>query len=68
MAVQKFKSIAAMNAATPPERDEDAVASFLRHAARLRRLSRRTWRPGVQQFRSIQEAQRARQRAAPREP
>ena len=68
MTVQKFKSIEAMNAATSPGRDENAVARFLRHATRLRRLSPRTWRPGVHKFRSIQEAQQARAGDVPREP
>ena len=60
MAVQKFRSIEEMNAAPPPEREGHALARFSRHVARVRRLSRRTWRPGVQKFRSIEEAQLAR--------
>jgi hypothetical protein len=67
MAVQKFRSIEEMNEAMPPDRDDD-VARFLRHAARLRRLSCRTWRSGVLKFRSIEEAQRARERDSSREP
>ena len=67
MAVQKFRTIEEMNAAPPPERDDD-VARFLRHALRFRRLSRQAWRPGVQKFRTIEEAQQARERASSREP
>ena len=60
MAVQKFRSIEEMNAATSPERDGDGVHRFLRHAARLRRLTRKRWRPCVLKFRSIEEAQHQR--------
>jgi hypothetical protein len=58
--VQKFRSIEEMNAATgdPPPGD---VERFLRHCARYWAIAPRTYPRGVFKFRSIEEAQRARQ-------
>lgn len=59
--VQKFRSGEEMNAATPRDGESD-FDRFLRHCARYRALSRRTYPRGVFKFRSIEEAQRARER------
>jgi hypothetical protein len=62
--VQKFRSGEEMNAATA-----DTAAAhferFLRHCARYWALAPRTYPRGVFKFRSIEEAQRARDQTAP---
>ena len=59
--VQKFRSGEAMNAARPRPSDAD-FERFLRHCARYWRLAPRVYPRGVFRFRSIEEAQQARQR------
>lgn len=59
--VQKFRSGEEMNA-TPPASGDSDFARFLRHCARYRALSPRTYPRGVFKFRSIEEAQQARER------
>ena len=61
MPVQKFRSVEEMNAALVPGRDENAFDRFLRHCARYRLISPRTRPRGVFKFRTIEEAQAARQ-------
>jgi nucleotidyltransferase AbiEii toxin of type IV toxin-antitoxin system len=63
--VQRFTSGEAMNAAPARGRESDFDA-FLRHCARYWALAPRTYPRGVFKFRSIQEAQEARER--PTEP
>jgi len=59
--VQKFRSVEEMNAARVPVSQEDAFERFLRHCARYRSISPRTYPRGVFRYRSIEEAQSARQ-------
>lgn len=65
MPVEKFRSVEEMNGArirtSPGQHDFDR---FLRHCVRIRRLAPRTYPRGVFRFRSIEEAQAARQRHA----
>ena len=58
--VQRFRSVEEMSAAdlTPAEGDFDR---FLRHCARYHALAPRRFKPGVFKFRSIAEAQQARE-------
>jgi hypothetical protein len=65
MAVEKFRSAEEMQAAAPTT-GISAVPfdRFLRHCARYRRLAPRNYPRGVFKFRSIEEAQAARQRVA----
>lgn len=65
MPVEKFRSIEEMNAAADARSAGDAVSRFIRHCARHRALHPKTWTPGVHRFRSLQEAQEARQRPRP---
>ena len=60
MKVQRFRSIDEMSAAPLPLRATDGFERFLRHNARIRSLSSRTYPRGVFKFRSLEEAQRAR--------
>jgi len=61
MPVEKYRSVEEMNAARIRVNAGDAFRRFVRHCARFRRMSR-THRPrGVFRFRSIEEAQSARQ-------
>jgi hypothetical protein len=60
MPVQKFRSIDEMNRAKTLTRDGDSFARFLRHCARYRRLAPRTYPRGVFKFRTVAEAQQAR--------
>lgn len=66
--VQKFRSIEEMNAATLEARDGDHFERFLRHCARYWAVAPRVYLRGVFKFRSVEEAQRAREphRLAPR--
>lgn len=61
--VQKFRSGEEMNAAVPVAGDAD-FERFLRHCARYRALSHRAYPRGVFKFRTIEEAQQARERHA----
>jgi hypothetical protein len=58
--VQKFRTGEAMNAA-PPASGDSNFDRFLRHCARHWMLSPRTYPRGVFKFRSVEEAQHARQ-------
>lgn len=59
--VQKFRSGEEMNAAPSPAGESD-FHRFLRHCARYRALARRSYPRGVFKFRTIEEAQQARER------
>lgn len=62
MAVEKFKSGEEMNAASIRERDGDSFERFLRHCARYAALHKRRHPHGVFKFRTLEEAQAARER------
>jgi hypothetical protein len=62
MSVEKFRSGEEMNAARPRTRTSDGFERFVRHCARFRRIAPRRYLPGVFRFRSIEEAQLARDR------
>ena len=63
MAVQKFRSVAEMNAAPVATRfaqGDTAFDRFLRHCARYRAIARSIYPGGVFRFRTLQDAQDAR--------
>lgn len=60
MGVQKFRSIEEMDAESVVVRTKDGFERFLRHCARYWTLSPRKFPRGVFRFRSIEEAQAAR--------
>jgi hypothetical protein len=62
--VQKFRTIEAMNAAQVAIPQSAGFERFLRHCARYWAMTTRTYPRGVFKFRSIEEAQRARDRHA----
>lgn len=62
MAIYKFRSVEEMEAAPPPVRLEGGFERFLRHCARYRALNPRNLPRGVFRFRTIEEAQQARER------
>jgi len=62
--VQKFRSIEDMEAAPILVERGDSFERFLRHCARYRALSPRPYPPGVFRFRTVEEAQEARERIA----
>jgi len=63
--VQKFRSIEDMNGARlVAASGEDGFNRFLRHSARMWRMSPRIYPRGVFRFRSGEEAQASRQRPA----
>ena len=64
MAVQKFRSAEEMDAAPVLVRSGDAFGRFVRHCARYRAISHRRYPGGVFRFRTIEEAQAARERFA----
>ena len=64
MPVWKFRSIEAMNAAPIQAAPENAFDRFVRHCSRYRTISPRRYPRGVFKFRTIAEAQRARELAA----
>jgi hypothetical protein len=64
--VQKFRSIREMNEADATTSEGDGFDRFLRQCARWWRLAPRVYPRGVFRFRSIEEAQRAREQHAPR--
>lgn len=63
--VQKFRSVAEMNAAAPVSRPGDGFDRFVRHAARFWALSPRVYPRGVFKFRRIEEAEALRARHRP---
>ncbi len=62
MAVQKFRSIEEMNAAPAVTRPDADVEQFFRHCARYRAIAPKAYPRGVFKFRTIQQAQEARDR------
>ncbi len=62
--VQKFRSIEEMNRAPVTSSDAAAFDRFVRHCARYWKISPRRYPRGVFKFRTIDEAQAARQRVA----
>lgn len=64
MSVERFRSIEDMNAARVRSIPGDPFDRFLRLCARLRGLAPRTTLRGVFRFRTLEEAQAARERAS----
>ena len=64
MPVQKFRSAEEMHASPVPAADGRVVERFLRHCARYWRIAPRTYPRGVFRFKSIEDAQAARERVA----
>ena len=62
MPVQKFRSIEEMNKAPLPEPREPHFERFLRNCARWWAISPKQYPRGVFKFRSLEEAQRAREK------
>lgn len=62
MPVQKFRSIEEMNKALPLKREEANFDRFLRHCARYWAIAPKNYPRGVFRFRTIEEAQKARER------
>jgi len=61
MPVEKFHSLEDMNAAPIRSDPQTALERFIRHCTRYRLISKRKYPRGVFKFRSIEEAQAARQ-------
>ena len=61
MTVERFRSLEEMNAAPIHADARDAFERFVRHCARYRLIARRNKPRGVFRFRSIEEAQAARE-------
>lgn len=64
MRVQKFRSIEELEAAPLLVPSGEGFERFLRHCARFWALAPRTYPRGVFKFRTIEEAQAARERVA----
>jgi hypothetical protein len=64
MTVQRFRTIEEMSAAAIVVPPGDAFERFARHCARYWMIAPRAYPRGVFKFRSIAEAQRARERVA----
>ena len=62
MPVRKFRSAEEMNATPVPRAAGSNFARFLRHCARFRLISPKTYPRGVFKFRNLPEAQAARAR------
>ena len=68
LAVQKFRSIEEMNKAPDPRAGADAAANFerfLRHCARWWAIAPKHYPRGVFKFRTLEEAQKARETYLP---
>jgi hypothetical protein len=63
MPVEKFRSAEDMNAAAVRAAPGDTFERFVRHCARYRIIVRRVYPRGVFRYRTIEEAQAARERA-----
>jgi hypothetical protein len=61
MGVQKFRSIEEMNRAPVERLSAPDIERFLRHCARYRAIAPRAHPRGVFKFRSVEEAEAARQ-------
>jgi hypothetical protein len=61
MRVQKFRSIEEMNKAPALESEEPPFERFLRHCARYWAIAPKRYPRGVFKFRSLEEAQKARE-------
>lgn len=59
--VQKFRSIEEMNKAPVPLSQEPGFERFLRHCARYWAIAPKRYPRGVFKFRTIEEAQKARE-------
>jgi hypothetical protein len=64
MPVQKFRSVEAMNDAPVATPVHDGFERFVRHCARYWAIAPRSYPRGVVKFRTIEEAQAARQRVS----
>ena len=64
MPVEKFRSIEEMNKAPVREFQIPDIERFLRHCARFRAIAPKHTARGVFKFRSIEEAQKAREKHA----
>ena len=62
--VERFRSIEEMNGAPVPARPGDDFERFARHCARIWALHPRSYPRGVFRFRTIEEAQAARERVS----
>lgn len=62
MSVQKFHSVEEMDVVSAPNSAGDGFSRFLRHCARYWSISPRHYPRGVFKYRSIEDAQRARER------
>ncbi len=62
MVVERYRSVEEMNAAPLPPSTEEGFDRFIRHCARYLRMAPRVYPRGVFRFRSIEEAQEARDR------
>jgi hypothetical protein len=64
--VERFKSIEEMNAALPRPKTGDGFERFVRHCARYWRMAPRVYPRGVARFRTLEDAQAARERVSAR--
>jgi hypothetical protein len=64
MPVERFRSIEEMSAAPIRVVSGDAFERFIRHCRRYRLLAPKRYPPGVFRFRTLEEAQAARERAS----